>query len=114
MIIAITFRVYKFFLESEKKNFLHRLQAIYVDKDTANCYHDENKSAYEFDLSESVCIRKLPKSVFLRTINKFLDNFLGNFIINDEVIEKIRKIVDKDNSEEEDKEWVNLKIYYSV
>lgn len=85
-------------MESEKNNFVHRLKTIYIDKDNGNCYHDETNSANEFDLSDSVCIRKVHEGIISKTWKKFFDNFLGDFIINDRIIEKISKIVEKDNS----------------
>jgi len=96
----MSMKSFRFFLGSDEKNFVHQMQAIYVDKDTGNCYHDENKSAYEFDLSESICIREVHNGVLSRTFNKFFENFTGNFIINDEIIEKVREIVEKDDSGE--------------
>ena len=75
------------------EDFLHCLQTFYIDKETGTVYADANKSSHEFDFSESQCFRKGSDIVFWRTVLNWWDNISGNYIINDEIIEKVRIVL---------------------
>lgn len=63
--------------------------------ETANVYSDTNKSSYEYDLSKSFCIRNNDKNIISKTISNWSNSIFGSYIVNDELIDEIREIVEK-------------------
>ncbi|XP_070498405.1 uncharacterized protein [Chironomus tepperi] len=92
--------LYKIIKKLSRKDFYaHRLQCLYIEKETGNVYADTNKSAYEFDVFQSQCVRKTPKNIFMKMFIKWLDQLTGNFIISDQMMEKIKDVYEKVKTE---------------
>jgi len=83
---------------SRKNIYPHRLQCLYIEKETGNIFADTNKSAYEFDISNSESVRKAPKNIFMKIIFKWIDQLSGNFIINDQIMKKIKELHEKNKN----------------
>lgn len=86
---------YIFETRIENDKYMYRLHTLYIDTETGNVYSDTNKRATEYKMSKSECIRNTDKNVILKTICQWANNFFGNYVINDEIIQEIREIEEK-------------------
>lgn len=75
-----------------KHSYVHQLQIFYIEKETGNVYAYVNKSAYEFDASDSQCVKIVETNIIRRKLAKWWENISGDFIVNEEILEKIKDI----------------------